>query len=101
MEVFFSDLAKDNLKNLTNYLLEQWGYKVKQNFIAKLDKKIEQISVFPESCPKSLQFGGIYKCIVTKQITFFYRVNFDRDEIEVIALFDTRQDLDKLRQTLE
>lgn len=101
MEVFISELAEYKLKRLTEYLLEEWGYKVKKDFLDKLTAKIEQISEYPESCKKSWEFGGIYKCVVTKQTTFFYRVNFTQKEIEVITLFDTRQDPNKLKQQLK
>ncbi len=76
MDVFLSDLAKSNLKKLIEYLTEHWGIKAKDEFLFKLTKRIEQISSFPESCPKSFEFGGIYKCIVTKQMTLYYRINF-------------------------
>lgn len=101
MEVFISELAEYKLKKLTTYLLKEWNLKVKKDFLSKLDEKIQLIQSQPESCPKSKEFGGIYKCVVTKQTTFFYRVNFDREEIEIIALFDTRQDPEKLKQNLE
>jgi len=101
MEVFISELAEYKLGKLTEYLLGQWSFRVKKDFLAKLTKKIQQIQIQPESCPKSNEFGGIYKCVVTKQTTFFYRVNFEREEIEIITLFDTRQDPERLRQQLD
>ncbi len=101
MEVYLSELAEHKLKELTHHLLEDWSYKVKTDFLAKLDGKIDQISSHPESCPKSMEFGGIYKCVVTSQTTFFYRVHFEREEIEIITLFDTRQNPDKLKKLLE
>ncbi len=101
MEVFISELAEYKLKKLTEYLLEQWSFKVKKDFLAKLTKKIQQIQSQPESCPRSSEFGGIYKCIVTKQTTFFYRVNFEQKEIEIITMFDTRQDPEILKQQLD
>jgi hypothetical protein len=39
--------------------------------------------------------------VVTKQTTFFYRVNFAKEEIEIITLFDTRQNPDKLKKQLD
>lgn len=98
MEVFLSELAKHKLKKLTKYLLEEWSYKVKMDFLALLDEKVKQIASHPESCQKSMEFGGIYKCVVTKQTTFFYRVYYNREEIEIITLFDTRQDPNKLKK---
>lgn len=66
MEVFLSKLAESKLKKLTDYLLEEWNYQVKKEFLIKLTEKIEQIELQPKSCPKSKIFGGIYKCVITK-----------------------------------
>ncbi len=41
---------------------------------------------------------GYIKCVVTRHTTFFYPVDFK--EKEVITLFDTRQDPDKLYDEL-
>jgi plasmid stabilization system protein ParE len=34
MKVFISELAEKKLENLTAYLLEKWGMKVKREFLA-------------------------------------------------------------------
>lgn len=44
----------------------------------------------PKSCPESEEFKGLHKCVVTKHNSLFYRIT--DDEIEVITLFDNRQD---------
>jgi len=54
-----------------------------------------QISQHPESCPVSVEFQGLYKCVVTKQTTIYYRI--EENEIQVIAFFDNRQDPKKLK----
>lgn len=101
MKVFISELAEKRLENLVVYLVEEWGVKVKSEFLAKLDRKISQILLHPESCPKSAELGGIYRCMVSKQTTFYYRVDFQKEEIEIITFFDVRQDPDKLKKLLE
>lgn len=58
MKVFVSDLAEKRLENLVVYLVEEWGVKVKSEFLVKLDRKISQISLHPESFPKSAELGG-------------------------------------------
>lgn len=101
MEVFLSELAATQLEELSKYLFAKWGYKVKNDFLAKLTKKISQIELQSESCPKSNELGGIYKCVVTKQNTFYYRINFQTEEIEIITFFDTRQDPERLKKQIE
>lgn len=68
---------------------------MKQEFITKLDKSIEQIATHPKSCPESQLFKGLYKCVVTRQTSLYYRTG--KEEIEVITLFDNRQDPSKLK----
>ncbi len=101
MEVFLSELAETKLKDLAEYLLSKWGHKVKNDFLSKFTSKIEQIISHPESCPKSKELGGIYKCVVTKQNTFYYRINTHNNEIEIITFFDTRQNPEKLKKQLK
>lgn len=100
MEVILSPQAEIKLEEITMYLLSEWGNKVKKDFLAKLTAKVEQISLQPESCPKSEKQGGIYKCVVTKQNTF-YRTNSQRNILEVITFFDTRQNPIKLKKQLK
>ena len=98
MKVFLSEQAEIKLLNLCNYLLFKWNLKVKNEFIEKLTSKINQISIQPESCPQSNDFKGLFKCVVTKQTTFYYRILSETDEIEIITVFDTRQNPEKLSQ---
>ncbi|MEP5338286.1 MAG: type II toxin-antitoxin system RelE/ParE family toxin [Algibacter sp.] len=98
MKVFLSELAESKLLKLSEYLLENWSLKIRNKFIEKVSEKIKQISSQPDSCPKSSEFIGLYKCVVTKQTTFYYRISNDLKEIEIITIFDTSQNPDKLKR---
>ena len=100
MKVFLSELAESKLLKLSEYLIEKWSLKTRDEFISKLSEKIKQISIQPDSCPQSSEFGNLYKCVVTKQTTFYYRVLKEQEEIEIITIFDTRQDPDKLKKDI-
>ena len=95
-KVVLSSTAKKKLSDLLEYLEHSWSARVKNDFIKKLDKSITKISVYPQSCPESTEVRGLYKCVVTKQTSLFYRIT--AEEIEVVTLFDTRQDPDKLKK---
>ena len=101
MKVFLSELAESKLLKLSEYLLEEWNLKTRDKFISKLNDKIEQISKQPDSCPKSSEFKNLYKCVVTKQTTLFYRIIAERKEIEIITILDTRQNPDKLKKDID
>ncbi|WP_235420520.1 hypothetical protein [Jejuia pallidilutea] len=68
--------------------------------MAKFTDKINQISSQPESCPQSIDFNGLYKCVVTKQTTFYYQIKWSDEEIEIITIFDARKDPDSLNDDL-
>ncbi len=98
MKVYLSELAERKLLKLSEYLLQEWGLKTHDRFISKLNKTVKQISNQPKSFPKSLKFKNLYRCVVTKQTTIFYRIKAKQKEIEIITIFDTRQDPFKLRK---
>ena len=100
MKVFLSELAENKLLKLNDFLLENWNIKDRNDFIKKLTSKIEQISNHPESCPQSYVLKGLFKCVVTKQTTFYYRINFDKKEVEIITVFDTRQNPHQLEKDI-
>jgi plasmid stabilization system protein ParE len=91
MKVYLSQNAESKLLLLIDYLKVKWNDKTKYDFLEKMNKKIEMISKFPQSCPESKDFSEVYKCVVSKQTTFYYRILSDKEEIEIITLFDTRQ----------
>jgi len=100
MQVLYSKLARNKLLKLTNYLTENWSLQIKNNFVKKLRLKITQIKHNPYSCIESSKFKGLYKCVVTKQTTLYYRVLENQEEIEIITIFDTKQNPDKLKRDL-
>lgn len=96
MNVFLSELAELKLLKLSEYLLENWDSITRDKFIKKLTDKVKQISNQPNSCPESIECKGLFKCVVSKQTTFYYRVLSHKNEIEIVTIFDTRQDPTKL-----
>ena len=100
MKVFLSELAELRLLRLSEYLVEKWNIRTRDKFIQKLTDKINQISSQPDSCPKSIEFDGLYKCVVTKQTTFYYRILHQTDEIEIAIIFDSRQNPDNLNKDI-
>ena len=96
--VKISKTAEKKLDKLFDYLLENWSKKVKADFIKKLDKSVELIKSTPESFPESDEQNGLRKCVITKQVTLYYR--FNSKTIYLVTLFDTRQNPNKLNKDL-
>jgi len=97
-KVVVSKTAEKKLDTLFDYLITEWSVKVKTDFVKKLDSSIEIIKNQPEIFPESKKAKGLRKCVITKQTTLYYRYNSKR--INIVTLFDTRQNLNKLEKEI-
>ena len=97
--VYLSPTACKQFESLCQYLTEEWSNKVKQDFVARLDKKFSQISSLPESCPESQEISGLRKAVVDKRTSFFYRISVN--SIEVLTIFDNRQSQQTIKKTIK
>lgn len=97
--VIISKLAERKLNKLFEFLRSEWSIKVKDEFIKKLDNSISLITKQPESFPSSEKEKGLRKCVITKQTTLYYR--FDRKNIKIVTIFDTRQHPRKLKKDIK
>lgn len=93
-KVNFSETAVKNLEDINFYLISKWSERVYENFKTKLSENISLIATNPEAFPKSNK--NIYKCVLIKQVTIFYR--FNSTEIQILSLFDTRQNPTKINK---
>ncbi len=89
-EIFLSKQAEYKLTITLSYILDNWSLKERNKFLENLDNKFNQLLKHPKSCPKSEKFNGIYKCVLSKQTIFFYRIK-NKSVIEIITFFETRQ----------
>ncbi|MBN7810431.1 type II toxin-antitoxin system RelE/ParE family toxin [Algoriphagus sp. H41] len=94
MEVFLSPLAERKLEELLHYLERRWSQRVKNQFLEKFRASIALVKSYPESCRLLEGFPGVRKCVISKESSFFYRIH--SEAIEIITVFDNRQDLDRV-----
>jgi plasmid stabilization system protein ParE len=95
-KIILSKQASYRLKKLLEYLELEWSHKAKNDFIKKLDKSLNRIQKFPNSCPKTDAIKGLHMLVVTKQTSLFYR--FDSKTIMVVTIFDNRMNPEKLKK---
>lgn len=98
-KVKISKTAERKISKLFNYLIENWSVKVKSDFVKKLDKSIDIIKSEPRIFPESGKYPGLHKCVVTKQITLYYRYN--SKNIFIVTIFDSRQNPIKLKKDIK
>jgi len=92
--VVLTAIAEQDLEHISNYLLDNWGMIVCDNFLSRFEQLCATISSAPGMFPVIYKKKKIRKCILTRQNTMYYREHADK--IEIITIFDTRQDPNKL-----
>lgn len=83
------------LKNL-EYLAYRWNNKVITDFINKVDDSLQIIASSPKAFPIHNSTLNIHKCVVTPQITVYYRIVNDHT-IDLLTFWNNYQNPDKLK----
>jgi len=93
-KIIWSPLAENDFGNILEYLNEKWGEKVAYQFIEITSNVLLQISIKPKLFPLINKRLKIRKCVLTKHNSIYYREIVT--QIEILRIYDTRQDPDKL-----
>ncbi len=92
--VSITPIARVDLENVSLYLITSFGLKVLENFLALYEAKIAVIAEHPERYPIINNKLKLRKTVLTKHNIILYREL--PDKVEIISIFDTRQDPDKI-----
>lgn len=71
LNIYLSPIAETQFEELCNYLAVEWSEKSKKKFIERLDRKFNQISTQPNSCPESEIIHEVRKAVVDKKNIIF------------------------------
>jgi plasmid stabilization system protein ParE len=93
-EVIWSPDSENDIKAILDYLEKKWNNTIIVKFLNKVDDTINLILEDPQIFPVINEELQIRKSVITKQITLYYRELVDK--IEIVRIFDTRQDPKKL-----
>jgi plasmid stabilization system protein ParE len=95
-KIIWTSKALTDLKNIVNYLEENWTVKEIQKFARLLDLQLNRLIIHPFLSPESNKYKKIRKSVLTRQISIYYRVI--NNQIQIISLFDNRQNPIKINK---
>lgn len=75
--------------------MREWGMQIVSKFLEKLNWIISPIAIDPKQYPLIHSKLKIRRCVLSKQNTLFYRIK--KRDIEIVRIFDTRQDPERLK----
>lgn len=95
-QIVLTKTAILDLKKIVQYLLSEFGVEVSNKFLARFDEVCATIANNPSIYPMVYEKRNTRKGVIKKQCLIYYRVY--PEHIEVIRLFDTRQNPGKLHK---
>jgi len=96
MNIIWSAKAKISFLIVLDYLNENWTKKEIIQFNLRTQITINAIQKNPGIFPASIKHKEIRKAIVDKNNSFYYKIDFYRQEIHLLTFYDSRQDPKKL-----
>ncbi len=94
--IVLTKTAIRDLKNIVQYLQVEFGDDASEKFLSRFDEVCGIISNTPFIYPLADHALNTRKGVVKKQCLIYYRVR--SKSIEVVRLFDTRQNPGKLKR---
>jgi plasmid stabilization system protein ParE len=94
-EVIWSPSAEKDFESILDYLQTNWNDRITNRFINKVDDYINLIIEDYKIFPIINEEHQIRKSVISKQNTLYYRE--EAGKLEIIRLFDSRQDPEKLK----
>ena len=96
-EVRWTETAKQTLQETSDFILELWNERIKEEFLDQLEYRIGQLQHNPELGP-SFAKTNFRKLLVHKTVSLYY-VN-KSEYIKLLVIWDNRSDPDKLLEKL-
>ncbi len=98
MKIKFSDESLSDLLNIEEYLLTNWNDKVLDDFLTKLDEKVQII------CDGKVRFqkyegSDYHKILVTKHNTLIY--SLENEVLKIIRIIQNFQDPENNQKSLK
>jgi len=94
-EVFWSDDAKLDIEEITDFLLVKWNVDIVEEFYNNIDEFISRIGKNSQAFPLINPQEGIRKCVVSWHNTIYYVDELEY--VEILRISDNRQDPKRFR----
>ena len=106
MELVWSSLAKEQLRNVLSYVEEEYGYRIAQKTLLNISQKVNQLLSYPErgildAKLSSLSFSDNYviRHILVLPNVIYYIVK--NNSVIIIAIAHTKQSPSTIRKMLK
>jgi len=98
VKIIWSKKSLNDYEEILDYLLVRKSKKEFKLLTEGVEKALKHITIQPFLYPVAdPAMPEVRKAVITKRTSLYYKSN--KEVVEILAFFDTRQDPDKLRMT--
>ncbi|MEO9796885.1 MAG: type II toxin-antitoxin system RelE/ParE family toxin [Crocinitomicaceae bacterium] len=96
-EIIWSPLAESQYIKIKDYLLRKFTQKEVNKLNNLLDQFHEIILKFPELYPQTEFRNNLFRAVLSRQVSVFYRI--EKKTVQIVAIYDNRQNFEsKLKE---
>jgi plasmid stabilization system protein ParE len=88
-KISWTDNAKENVRDITNYLLDKWDFEVAENFSDNLIDQTLRLEKMPFLGKEHSELDAVRKLPILPNNIIFYTIL--RDEIIILNILDSRK----------
>jgi plasmid stabilization system protein ParE len=91
LKIVWTQQATKGLDKVIDYLEKNWTVIEILNLEQNLQSLLSRISKYPQICPQTEKFKNVYKGLVDKNNYIVYRLQPEKELIEIINFRGTKQ----------
>lgn len=94
-KIVWMPIALEDYQSIIDFLFLVWNIEIDNEFEKLIQEDIQRIVMNPTSF--SMIFGNVRRIIVHRNVSLFYQFNEAQNTIEILSIFDNRQNPSKLK----
>ena len=91
-DILITEQAESDLDELIHFIQTQWPDRIKIDFLATVAEKMQLHTTMPYMYKASAMEPGVRDCLISRQVTMYYRVNDSNRRIEILSFKDNRRE---------
>lgn len=103
LDIYWTVFANKELKSIYKYYRINAGKIVSENIISKITNSVSVLKTFPEIGqvePDLDDFVPTIRYLITSNYKILYRLVTDKNRVEILDVFDTRQAPEKIFRSI-
>ena len=92
-EIIVKTRFVNKIHKILSYLEKEWSHKVAEEFLLKIDRRIDLLTKQPEVGAPSEKIKNVRGLLITRHNRLYYKIK--NDKVILLNIYDTRMNPDK------